>query len=86
MFVALLGATYWVYTRVPTGFVPDEDQGYVIVLIQAPPGASLDYTMNIVKQAEQIMLKMPETQAACSRPAASASPARRRTRASCSRS
>ena len=28
VFVALLGATYWVYTRVPTGFVPDEDQGY----------------------------------------------------------
>ena len=39
---------------VPTGFVPDEDQGYVMVLIQAPPGASLDYTMNIVKQVEQI--------------------------------
>ena len=38
---------YWVYTRVPTGFVPDEDQGYIIVIIQAPQGASLDYTMNI---------------------------------------
>jgi HAE1 family hydrophobic/amphiphilic exporter-1 len=61
VFVALLGATYWVYTRVPTGFVPDEDQGYVLVLIQAPQGASLDYTMNIVKQAEQVMLKMPES-------------------------
>jgi HAE1 family hydrophobic/amphiphilic exporter-1 len=45
---------------VPTGFVPDEDQGYVMVLIQAPPGASLDYTMGIVKQAEQIMQRMPE--------------------------
>ena len=31
-----------------------------MVLIQAPPGASLDYTMNIVKQAERIMQKMPE--------------------------
>ncbi len=61
VFVALLGATYWVYRSVPSGFVPDEDQGYVMVLIQAPPGASLDYTMNIVRQAEQIMLKMPET-------------------------
>ncbi len=38
----------------PTGFVPEEDQGYVMVLIQAPPGASLDYTMNIVRQTEQI--------------------------------
>ena len=38
VFVALLGATYWVYTRVPTGFVPDEDQGYIFILIQAPHG------------------------------------------------
>jgi hydrophobic/amphiphilic exporter-1 (mainly G- bacteria), HAE1 family len=61
VFVGLLAATYWVYRSVPSGFVPDEDQGYVMVLIQAPPGASLDYTMNIVKQAERIMLKLPET-------------------------
>ena len=58
VFVLLLGATYWVVTAVPTGFVPDEDQGYVMVLIQAPPGASLDYTMNIVKQTEQIMAQV----------------------------
>jgi hydrophobic/amphiphilic exporter-1 (mainly G- bacteria), HAE1 family len=60
VFVALLGVTYWVYSRVPTGFVPDEDQGYILVLIQGPQGASLDYTMNIVRQAEQVMMKMPE--------------------------
>jgi hydrophobic/amphiphilic exporter-1 (mainly G- bacteria), HAE1 family len=62
VFVALLAGTYWVYARVPTGFVPDEDQGYVMVLIQAPPGASLDYTMGIVKQAERVMQQTPETQ------------------------
>jgi HAE1 family hydrophobic/amphiphilic exporter-1 len=61
VFAGLLAATYWVYTRVPSGFVPDADQGYVMVLIQAPQGASLNYTMDIVKQAEQIMLKMPES-------------------------
>jgi HAE1 family hydrophobic/amphiphilic exporter-1 len=61
VFVGLLGATWWVYKSVPSGFVPDEDQGYVMVLVQAPPGASLDYTMGIVKQAEQIMMKMPES-------------------------
>ena len=32
-----------------------------MVLIQAPPGASLDYTMGIVRQAEQVMKAMPET-------------------------
>jgi len=61
VFLALLGATYWVYRSVPSGFVPDEDQGYVMVLVQAPPGASLDYTMGIIRQAEAIMKKMPET-------------------------
>ncbi len=61
VFVLLLGATWWVYKTVPSGFVPEEDQGYVMVLIQGPPGASLDYTMNIVKQAEQIMLQLGET-------------------------
>jgi HAE1 family hydrophobic/amphiphilic exporter-1 len=60
VFVALLGVTYWVYTKVPTSFVPEEDSGYLMILVQAPPGASLDYTMGIVKQAEQIMIKMPE--------------------------
>jgi HAE1 family hydrophobic/amphiphilic exporter-1 len=60
-FVLLLAATYWVYRSVPSGFVPDEDQGYVMVLVQAPPGASLDYTMGIVKQAEQMMKGLPET-------------------------
>ena len=58
VFLALLGATYWVYRSVPSGFVPDEDQGYVLVIVQAPPGASLDYTMAIVRQAEQILMKV----------------------------
>jgi hydrophobic/amphiphilic exporter-1 (mainly G- bacteria), HAE1 family len=58
LFLLLLGATWWVYRSVPSGFLPEEDQGYVMVIIQAPPGASLDYTMNIVRQTEQIMMKV----------------------------
>jgi len=60
VFVVLLGCTYWVYTRVPTGFVPDEDQSFVLILLQAPQGASLDYTMTIARQAEQILQQTPE--------------------------
>jgi len=60
VFVGLLALTYWVVLRVPTGFVPDEDQGYIFILVQAPPGASLDYTMGIEKQAEQVLAKTPE--------------------------
>ncbi|PYQ85922.1 MAG: hydrophobe/amphiphile efflux-1 family RND transporter [Acidobacteria bacterium] len=62
LFLLLLAATYWVYTRVPTGFVPDEDQGYVMILIQAPQGASLEYTMNVVRQTERIMQRLPESE------------------------
>src|SRR4029453_5220675 len=61
LFVALLGATWWVYRTAPSGFVPEENQGYVMVLIQGPPGASLDYTMNIVRQTEQTMMGLGQT-------------------------
>src|SRR6202044_147757 len=44
LFFAGLGMTYFVFNRVPRGFVPDEDQGYFIIVIQAPSGASLEYT------------------------------------------
>jgi hydrophobic/amphiphilic exporter-1 (mainly G- bacteria), HAE1 family len=60
-FALLLAATYQLYRLVPTGFVPDADQGYVMVVIQAPQGASIDYTMNIVRQVEDIIKKFPET-------------------------
>jgi HAE1 family hydrophobic/amphiphilic exporter-1 len=60
VFLALLGFTYWVVMRVPTGFVPEEDLGYLFILIQAPQGASLDYTMGIEKQVEQVLAKTPE--------------------------
>src|SRR3989441_2269784 len=62
VFVAFLAGTYWVATRIPTGFVPDQDQGYIFVLVQAPPGASLQYTMGVVKQAENVIRALPEAQ------------------------
>jgi hydrophobic/amphiphilic exporter-1 (mainly G- bacteria), HAE1 family len=60
LFFAGLGATYYVFTRVPTGFVPDEDQGYFIIIIQAPSGASLAYTKAIGTQVSQILADVPE--------------------------
>ena len=62
VFVALLGLTYYVYMRVPRAFVPDEDQGYFMTIVQAPPGASLDYTNNVMKEAEQILSGVPEVE------------------------
>src|SRR5271166_1168716 len=60
LFVAGLAATGYIYIHVPTGFVPQEDQNYFIVVVQAPPGASLSYTTNIAKQAEQILRADPD--------------------------
>jgi HAE1 family hydrophobic/amphiphilic exporter-1 len=60
LFVALLGVTYWTYGRVPQSFVPDEDQGYFIAQVQAPAGASLEYTGDIAKKGEQIFLSDPD--------------------------
>jgi HAE1 family hydrophobic/amphiphilic exporter-1 len=61
-FVVGLGLTWWIFNRVPTAFVPDEDQDYLIVVIQAPPGASLDYTTGIAKQAIAVLHKTPEVE------------------------
>ncbi len=62
LFFAGLGATYFVFTHVPSGFVPDEDQGYFIVVIQAPSGASLEYTKAIGKQISGILADVPESE------------------------
>jgi HAE1 family hydrophobic/amphiphilic exporter-1 len=60
VFVAALGLTWWVYASVPQAFVPEEDQGYFMTIIQAPAGASLEYTSEVARQAEDILLKTPE--------------------------
>jgi hydrophobic/amphiphilic exporter-1 (mainly G- bacteria), HAE1 family len=62
LFFAGLGLTYEVFTRVPKSFVPDEDQGFLIVVMQAPAGASLEYTTAIGKQVKQIMTSQPEVE------------------------
>ena len=40
---------------VPSSFVPQEDEGYFMCIVQAPAGASLEYTTEIAKKAEQII-------------------------------
>ncbi|HET7292950.1 MAG TPA: multidrug efflux RND transporter permease subunit [Vicinamibacteria bacterium] len=60
LFVAGLLLTWFVYGRVPRAFVPDEDQGWGMVLIQAPEGASLQYTKKIGEQVQAILGRQPE--------------------------
>ncbi len=44
------------YTKVPTGFLPDEDQGTVFTLVQLPPGATQDRTLKVMEQVERHFL------------------------------
>jgi hydrophobic/amphiphilic exporter-1 (mainly G- bacteria), HAE1 family len=60
IFVAGLGLTYVLYQRVPTGFIPQEDQGFFITMVQAPQGASLEHTARISRQVQQVLSSQPE--------------------------
>ncbi len=60
LFLVGLAATGYMYVHVPTGFVPQEDQNYFIVVVQAPQGASLSYTTDVAKQAEHILRADPD--------------------------
>ncbi|MGQ3017433.1 efflux RND transporter permease subunit [Phenylobacterium sp.] len=50
-YVVLLVATGWRLTETPTGFIPEQDQGVLIGVVQLPPGASLERTDAVVQQA-----------------------------------
>ena len=57
LFFAGLAATVWIYRAVPTAFVPQEDQGYLIIQVQAPQGASLSYTSHIEDEVAAVLSK-----------------------------
>jgi HAE1 family hydrophobic/amphiphilic exporter-1 len=60
LFFVGLGATVWIYRTVPTGFIPQEDQGYLMVIVQAPPGSSLTYTTALADRAEGVIAQNPD--------------------------
>jgi HAE1 family hydrophobic/amphiphilic exporter-1 len=59
LFVAALGATYLVSLRIPSTFLPVEDQGYFFVVIQLPDGASLQRTDAVAKQVRDVLQSTP---------------------------
>jgi hydrophobic/amphiphilic exporter-1 (mainly G- bacteria), HAE1 family len=60
LFVCVLGVTYWIYQRVPRAFIPEDDQGYIMFIVQAPQGASLTYTRDICAKVERVLAGVPE--------------------------
>ncbi|MES2193557.1 MAG: efflux RND transporter permease subunit [Pseudomonadota bacterium] len=55
----LIGVAGWGLSRVPTGFIPIEDQGYLLVAVQLPDGAALDRTQNVMKQVSDLAGNTP---------------------------
>ena len=55
----LLYLTYEVFQRTPTGFIPAQDKGYLLVNVQLPDSASLDRTEEVMRRIEQVAGKTP---------------------------
>ncbi|MEA5556384.1 efflux RND transporter permease subunit [Nodularia spumigena] len=60
LFIVSLGMTAWLYITVPTAFLPEEDEGFFITLLQGPQGVSLQYTSDVMAQVEKEILQIPE--------------------------
>jgi multidrug efflux pump len=60
IYAAIIGVVALVYTRLPTSFLPAEDQGTMLINVQLPPGATQERTRMVMEQVEAYILKQPE--------------------------
>jgi multidrug efflux pump len=59
VYTGLIGLTILGFSRVPTGFVPTQDKGYLVCFAQLPNGATLDRTEDVIRRMSDIALKQP---------------------------
>lgn len=62
IYFAIAAVAALLYSRLPTSFLPQEDQGNIIVNVQLPPGATVQRTTAVMEQVENFILKQPEVQ------------------------
>jgi len=62
IFAALVGITAFLFFRVPGGFLPQEDQGYLITVVQAPPGSTTERTNEAIDQVKAFYQAQPQVQ------------------------
>ncbi len=55
----LLALTYWQFNHAPTGFIPQQDKGYLLLNVQLPDSASLERTQRVIAQIETLARKTP---------------------------
>ncbi|MEN6629452.1 MAG: efflux RND transporter permease subunit, partial [Sulfuricella sp.] len=60
LYAGIIVAAGWFLLHLPGSFLPDEDQGYFINMVQLPPGSSQERTIEVLSQVEQYYLKQPE--------------------------
>ena len=59
VYAGLIGATWFQFSKIPTGFIPPQDQGYAIVAVQLPSGASLNRTDALIQEITDLLLEIP---------------------------
>jgi len=59
VYLGMLAATVWMFGNLPSGFLPEEDQGYFFIEVQLPDAASLTRTETILDGVEQQLLEIP---------------------------
>ncbi|MGB6950226.1 MAG: efflux RND transporter permease subunit, partial [Methyloceanibacter sp.] len=59
VYAGLISLTVYQFIQAPTGFIPQQDQGYLINIIQLPPGASLARTDEVARSVNKMMLGTP---------------------------
>ncbi len=62
-FAVLVAVGAWLFVRMPGGFLPEEDQGYAYVIVQTPPGTTLDRTMQVMTRVGELMHQSPDVDA-----------------------
>jgi HAE1 family hydrophobic/amphiphilic exporter-1 len=60
VFAVVLGGAIWLYLKIPQGFIPEDDQGYLMVIVQTPQGASLAFTQDVCAKVEESVSHIPE--------------------------
>ncbi len=59
VYAGLLALTYWEFRRAPTGFIPQQDKGYLLLNVQLPDAASVQRTQRVMERVEGIARKVP---------------------------
>lgn len=60
IYLVLVAALGWMYLRLPTGFLPQEDQGYLIANIELPAGSTANRTLEVIEEVEEYFSAQPQ--------------------------